>query len=350
MSGAVKLTGSGKKATIVVVPRDRFTVARESLDNLIEQTPPPFDLVYVDGKSPPELADWLRQTCAERGFRYIRVERFLSPNEARNIGLREAQSEYVVFMDNDVICAPGWLEAMVACADETGADVVAPLTCHGQPAHTKIHQAGGEFAPDPEEFFRQPYGRRMLVDVVNRQDQKVADVRHELKRERTQCPEFHCMMARRSLFDRIGPFDEQVLATQEHVDFGIAVAQVGGLVMFEPASVVTYFHPNRQRPIAPSDWPYFLVRWSDDWQKRSLDRIREKWGVVSDGWYEQRSSKYGWRHYEGVAKPLARRVPWLGQKRRWHKFAGVLLAPPLRLLSRVLVAGTERARARAAAG
>jgi GT2 family glycosyltransferase len=324
-------------------------VAKESLESLIEHTPAPFELIYVDGRSPPDLRAWLEATCAEHGFRHLRVERYLAPNEARNIGLKAARGEYVVFMDNDVICSPGWLKALVACAEETGADVVAPLTCHGQPAHTKIHQAGGLFCEDVETFFRQPFGERVLIDVICRQHQNVAEVKHELKRERTQCPEFHCMMARRDLFDRIGLFDEQVLATQEQIDFAIAVAEIGGVVMFEPASVITYFHPNRERPMEPKDWPFFLVRWSEDWQKRSLDRIRSKWGVSTEGWYERRNDNKGWRAYEGVAKPLARRVPWLGQKRRWHRFAGALLDHPLRLLSRMLVARTERLRTRAAA-
>ena len=57
-----------------------------------------------------------------------------------------AETEYVVFVDNDVLYTEGWLDRLVACADETGAEVVAPLTCQGLPAHTEIHHAGGDYA------------------------------------------------------------------------------------------------------------------------------------------------------------------------------------------------------------
>src|SRR5207249_8335576 len=56
-----------------------------------------------------------------------KTERHLVPNEARNIGLRRVRTRYVVFIDNDAVPAPGWLERMVECAEETGAWVVGPL-------------------------------------------------------------------------------------------------------------------------------------------------------------------------------------------------------------------------------
>jgi len=43
-------------------------------------------------------------------------------------------------VDNDVIVSPGWLEALVACAGETGATVVSPLICQGTPLHDHAGQ------------------------------------------------------------------------------------------------------------------------------------------------------------------------------------------------------------------
>ena len=69
----------------------------------------------------------------EESFKVIRTARYISPNQARNLGLRYvldrtildcADSEYVVFVENDVIVKPGWLTQLVACAEETNAAVV----------------------------------------------------------------------------------------------------------------------------------------------------------------------------------------------------------------------------------
>jgi GT2 family glycosyltransferase len=330
--------------TIIVVPRERFGVTEESLASIYANTPSPFDLIYVNGNAPSEVTEWLRHEATARGFTHLEAGRFLAPNEARNLGLKQAKTRYVVFIDNDVVCAPGWLEAMVDCAEETGADVVTPLTCHGAPEHTTVHQAGGDFAPDPQAFFQQPFGQRQIVEVMHLQGAKVADVAPKLQRMETQCCEFHCALVRRAVFDRVGPLDEEMLATKEHIDFCMSVISTGGKVMFEPKSVVTYFFPSRQRAIVMRDWPFFLVRWSVNWQHRSMERFRTKWGLASDGYVADRNTRYGWRHYEGIVKPVMRRVPVVGKRRRFQQLGGRLAGPIVRLASNILVARTDRQR------
>jgi|GEM_PF-4666648 len=44
------------KVSIVVVPRERFSIARRSLEHLIENTHAGFEMVYVDGGSPPRAS------------------------------------------------------------------------------------------------------------------------------------------------------------------------------------------------------------------------------------------------------------------------------------------------------
>lgn len=334
--------------TIIVVPRERFGVSEESLASIYANTTPSFALVYVNGNAPAELSARLDAEAARRGFRHVKLDRFLSPNEARNIGLSHATTRHVVFIDNDVVVAPGWLDALVACAEETGADVVTPLTCHGSPAHKIVHQAGGDFAPDPQAFFAQPFGQRQLVEVMHMQGAKVEEVAPRLSRSQTQCCEFHCVLVRRSVFDRVGRLDEGMLATKEHIDFCMGVIQSGGTVWFEPASVVTYFFPTRQRAIVFSDWPFFLVRWSPDWQHRSMEHFRKKWGLASEAYFADRQGRYGWRHYEGIIKPVMRKVPVVGKRRRFQQLGGRLLGPVVGLASRIMVARTERRRRPAA--
>ena len=71
------------RATIVVVPRERFSAARDSLESVLENTEDPFELVYVDGDSPRSLRRWLEGMAEEHGFKLVRRDRYLSPNEAR---------------------------------------------------------------------------------------------------------------------------------------------------------------------------------------------------------------------------------------------------------------------------
>jgi glycosyltransferase involved in cell wall biosynthesis len=333
------------RVTIVISARERFGAALESLDNVLGETPEPVELVYVSGRAPGAVVEEIDRRAAERGFRHVKLDRFLSPNESRNIGVAEASGEYVVFLDNDVFCAPGWLTPLVECADETGADVVAPLTCHGSPLHKVVHQAGGLFAHDPEAFFAQKPGEREVIDVMHHQNDKVAEL--TLERSETQLCEFHAVLVRRSVFDRIGPLDEGMMATKEHLDFCMSVVRSGGKVMFEPKSIVTYLFPNRRSPITRADMPFFLVRWSPEWQRRSLRHFQAKWGVKDEGYLEKRDHMLSWRHEAGIVRPLLYKIPLVGRMTTTQKISRRTLSPLVRRISAALVAQEDRRRARA---
>lgn len=261
-------------ATIVVVPRERFGAARRSLENIYENTREPFDLVYVDGKSPGRVRRYLEERASERGFRRLRFERYLTPNEARNLGLGHVRTKYVVFVDNDVLVTPGWLEALVECAEETGAEAVGPLYLEGDLDARRIHAAGGEIRIDERD------GERVLFAEMGHCQETLGEVGEGgLERELTGLVEFHCVLVRRDWFDEHGPLDEGLETTREHVDLSMAIAATGGEIYIEPRSRVTYVLPF---PLDWSDFPFYFFRWDAKKVQASIDRFEEKWGVRLD--------------------------------------------------------------------
>ena len=104
---------SEPQVTIIVVPRERFSHTERTLNNIYEHTTIPFNLVYVSGKSPARIQQYLELESQRRGFRLIPAAGYLAPNQARNLGIREAHTKYTVFLDNDALVSPGWLEALV---------------------------------------------------------------------------------------------------------------------------------------------------------------------------------------------------------------------------------------------
>lgn len=284
--------------TIVVVPRERFSCARRSLESIYEHTTLPFKLVYVDGNSPAKVHQYLEHQAQEKGFQLIRTSNYLYPNQARNLGLAQVKTRYVVFVDNDVIVSPGWLEALVRCAEETGAAVVGPLMCQHEPIHEEVHFAGGE-----SHIWVDNRGRRRLREKMYQQGQKVEQLRPQLKRIQTELAEFHCVLVRTEIFDRVGLLDEQMLNTKEHLDFCMTVAAAGGSVYFEPDSLVTYV------PGEPQDWTdlhYYMLRWSNAWTLASLNRLRDKWELAEDGYFQSKYKKLGWRRKMTILVPLNR--------------------------------------------
>ena len=292
---------SDPKVTVVVVPRERFNITELALETLYKHTVLPFKLVYVDGNSPGHIKHYLKEQAKQKGFRLIRTEHFLSPNQARNLGLAEVDSKYVVFVDNDLVVAPGWLENLVQCADETGAWVVGPVYLEGKPEDQIIHMAGGQ------ANFRQQQGKRELCEGHMFRGKRLPAVRSQLQRGATELIEFHCVLVRTEVFENLGPLDEKLMSSPEHIDLCLAVREAGGTVYFEPGSVVTYVTPP---PFAWTDLPYFFLRWSDVWNRASLEHFRNKWNLSEDDPYITGNYRWLKGHRRLALKPLQ---SWIGR-------------------------------------
>lgn len=286
--------------TIVVVPRERFSCTQESLESIYDHTNAPFKLVYVDGNSPTKVRRYLEDRSKACGFKLVRTDYYLSPNQARNIGFAHVDTKYLVFIDNDAVVAPDWLSKLVECAEATDAAVVGPLMCQDKPVHEIIHVAGGD-----ARIWVDKTGKRRLREKIYLQNKRVSDLRDRLKRSPTEMVEFHCMLIRTSIFEKTGLLDEALLSTREHLDFCMLVAQVGGKVYLEPESLVTYV-PGP--PIEWSDLHFYMLRWSDEWELASLKHLCEKWDVIEDGNFQARYKRMGWRRYITIFEPLSKQI------------------------------------------
>jgi GT2 family glycosyltransferase len=297
-----------KKVTLIVVPRERFSYTRESLESIYQYTSYPFDLVYVDGNSPEHIQEYLVEQASAKDFKLIRTEHYLSPNQARNIGLEYAQTEYVIFVDNDIHVAPDWLEKLVNCAEETEATVVCPLVCIGKNLHSKIHLAGGEahiiLEVKNDKMKRKVHEKHYFVN------RPLAEVQDKLQRRECEFAEFHCMLVRRDIFDTIGLLDEKLLSTREHIDFSMSVTNAGGKIYCEPDSVTTYVPDTG---FEWSDLTYFMLRWSDAWELASLEHFMQKWDLTKkDKYFKKRYSRLGQRRHQAFLRPLVKQLSFGG--------------------------------------
>jgi GT2 family glycosyltransferase len=320
------------RVTVVVAQRERLSPVRKTLDRLVESLNIPHRLIYIDGGSPRGLARWLREKADEHGFELVRVDRNLAPSEARNLGAGMAETEFVCLIDNDVWVEDGWLERLIACLDETGGAAVGPLTCEGEPLGERVHFAGGSVRIEQEN------GTRHVKDKMFHAQRKLVNVQDELKREEVTLLELHTMLVRRDVFNAIGGLDEE-LSTRYHLDWCLRVAQAGHTMWFEPTAVVHYL------PGPPKDWGdahFYMLRWSDEWERQSLEHFRQKWDLADDEFFRARLGRLGWRRQMTVIDPIFRKyLP--------GKLGGAAVKavkPPERVLNRIITTRHARARAR----
>jgi GT2 family glycosyltransferase len=308
--------------TIVVVPRERFSYSKQSLESIYAETDYPFELVYVDGGSSPELKAYLEAQSTEKGFKLIRTEHYLSPNRARNIGIQAARGKYIVFVDNDVLVQQGWLQKLVECAEETDATVVGTLTCIDSPVHEVIHNGGGTTYIE----VRAENGKtgRYAVQKSYLEGKRVSKIPEQLTRVQCEFVEFHTALVRKSFFDQHGLLDEKLLSTREHIDLCLCAAQAGGTVYCERQSIVTYMTG------AEFDWydyTFFSLRWSDAWDLASFEHFRQKWNVEEDWYFERRYNRLGRRRYRALMRPIISRFPFKEKRNDFADWLQVIERP-----------------------
>jgi GT2 family glycosyltransferase len=259
--------------TIVVTPRDRYSAAVRSLATVIENTKLPHRLVYVSGGDPPHVLGPLREMCRRQEYELIERPEYLGSNAARNLGLARVSTPYVVFVENDVIVEPGWLDSLMACAEDTGAAIVGPLILYGEPDEGFSHSAGGDFT------HREAGDHLVLVEHHRLTNVDLRAKLVTLRRSRCDFIEFHCGLVRRSLFDRIGPLDEAFGAAAENIDLCLLARGLGESVYVEPDSVVSIV---AGEGVLLGDTDFWAVRWSEAWFASSMRRFAEKWRLPPD--------------------------------------------------------------------
>jgi glycosyltransferase involved in cell wall biosynthesis len=101
----------------IIIPtiRERELQLFELLSQLIEHAGKLCELIVVsDGVNEPSRLKEIYVRCKKKGinFKFITVVEGLTTSEHRNIGIKAASSNYLIFIDDDVLPAENWLLEM----------------------------------------------------------------------------------------------------------------------------------------------------------------------------------------------------------------------------------------------
>jgi glycosyltransferase involved in cell wall biosynthesis len=258
--------------TVVVVPRDRFSMMVPTIERIHQETPLNVPVIVVDGGACQEVRTKIETTCRSFNYRLLRSKTYAAANQARNAGLDHVKTKYVVFVDNDVLVSNGWLEPLVRCAEETGAWVVGPIICERLPEATWLHGYDGEL-----ELRTGSDGRRYYHDYHHNAHVPLANVHDRLQRQETGFVEFHCQLVAMEAYEEVGRYDEQIANAYDYSEFLLRFADQKGKVMLEPDSIVTFIPPNA---ILPEEREYFELRWSEAWTDITERRLADKFDLA----------------------------------------------------------------------
>src|SRR4051794_34604169 len=98
-------------ASVIIPSYESHETIAATLKSLRGQVFSDFEIIVIDSRSNNAVA---KITADFREVRYHRSEERLLPHEARNLGVKLARSDILVFTDPDVVAAPDWLENLLA--------------------------------------------------------------------------------------------------------------------------------------------------------------------------------------------------------------------------------------------
>ncbi|MFK7742927.1 MAG: glycosyltransferase family 2 protein, partial [Planctomycetota bacterium] len=209
--------------TAIVVNWNGQDYLPECLDALLAQVPAPEEVIVVDNHSD----DRSREVVAERypNVRLVDTGFNGGPCHARNVGAREASHEQLLFVDNDVVLHEGALARLVArmAADPKAAMVQARSVCGDDP--NVVHYDGGDLHFLGTLVLRNWY--RPLDQASDPQGPVGAAIAL-------------CFLAKRSVFQEVGGFDENLFILYEDNEFSYKLRMRGYTIGLAPDALCTH--------------------------------------------------------------------------------------------------------------
>ena len=117
------MTGAAAEPTysVIVVLWNNLETTVRCVESLMRTAPPDAELIFVDNGSTDGTRGYLAEVTSRAPIpcKTVLADRNEGWCRGINLGLERALGDYVVFLNNDVITTPGWLEGLRECLVES---------------------------------------------------------------------------------------------------------------------------------------------------------------------------------------------------------------------------------------
>ena len=248
--------------SILVPTRDRADLVRNCVEGLLAGTAyENFEVLILDNDSAePTTFRLFAELSADRRVRVVPAPGPFNFSRINNIGVNQARGEILVFLNNDIEIDGGdWLREMVSHALRPDVGCVGARLLYGD---RHVQHAGIVLQPGP-----------LAMHVFRRRHESEVGFDAQLAGTRTYAAvTAACLALRRSIFDRVGGFDERDLQVSfQDVDLCLKIEEIGYrniCTPFEPllhlegssrsAEVTPEKHAHEQRELR-----CLVHRWND---------------------------------------------------------------------------------------
>ena len=111
------------RVSVIMATYRRDKRLRAALQSLAQQTYTDFEVILVDDNADAAWNTTVQAIAAECPWAvYVRNAANLGSAESRNVGIRQAQGEYITFLDDDDVYLPEKIAHQLQCMEENKAD------------------------------------------------------------------------------------------------------------------------------------------------------------------------------------------------------------------------------------
>lgn len=210
--------------SIIIPNKDEKDSLKLCIDSIKKKTTySNYEIVIVENNSTTtEIFDYYKELEKEKNIRVVTWEREFNYSAINNFGVKHAKGELILFLNNDVeVLSDRWMEELVANTQrpEVGITGVKLLYPDGTIQHAGTVIGIGGIAG------------HMLVGMKGDRSGYLNKAVTQMNYSAVTAA---CMMMKRSVFEELGGFEEQLAVAFNDVDLCLRTVASGHLVVYNP--------------------------------------------------------------------------------------------------------------------
>lgn len=206
---------SNFSVSVIVPVRNEESSIGELIESLLGQSVWPQEIIIVDGGSSDKTREIIREFINDEDSLRLIEHPDAYPGRARNLGVQQAKTEWIAMTDAGTIIKSDWLANLVREASSSeGADVVL-----------------GSYDPLLTTFFKECLALAFVAPAMKAGESHL------------RAPSTASMMIRKSVWEELGRFPEQLRACEDLLFFD-RLARSSHAVRYAPGAVVVWRIPD----------------------------------------------------------------------------------------------------------
>lgn len=218
--------------SVIILNYNGRKLLKPCLSSVLNSNYPNLEIIFVDNGSTDGSVEFVKELTRDYPrLKIIQNPKNLGVTEGLNIGIREANGKYIVFLNNDTEVEPRWLSELVKVleSDENVGAAQCKLLLHEDPH--RIDSAGCiidiyGYTTEKGRFGLENYS---YCEVDKGQYDKLEEIFS------AGCP---ASIVRRSVLDEVGLFDPKFFAGYEDADLSWRIRLMGYKIVLAPKAVV----------------------------------------------------------------------------------------------------------------